>query len=58
VDAGLYAFRAVSLKLVSERDNDVKVNKVWVKLRRINCVPGKYSIAEILFYVSNHFCGD
>jgi hypothetical protein len=46
-----------ALKLVSERDSDVKFNILLVKLREINNLLSDYPIAEILFYVSNYFGG-
>jgi hypothetical protein len=55
VNAGLYGC-AAALKLVSERYSDVKFNKVSVKLSEL-IVFLDIPIAEILFYVSNHFSG-
>ena len=34
--AGLSAWRAVALKLVSGGDNDAEVNKLWQRLRGLN----------------------
>ena len=58
MDAGLRAYQVVTLKLVSVRYSDVNVNKLWVKLILIICLLSESLIAEILFYVSNHFCAD
>ncbi|EMC0024486.1 TPA: hypothetical protein NDS87_000330 [Enterobacter cloacae] len=52
--ASMLACMAV-LKLVSERYSDVKFNKRGVKFSEINNLLRSDPVAEILFYVSNHF---
>jgi hypothetical protein len=53
----LYGCAAAALKLVSERDSDVKFNILLVTLREMNNRLSDDPIAEILFYVSNYFSG-
>ncbi|AIV31796.1 hypothetical protein EC036_41490 [Enterobacter cloacae] len=51
----MYGCAAAALKLVSERYSDVKFNKRGVKFSEINNLLCSNPVAEILFYVSNHF---